>query len=102
MEHMTLEQYKKLKKQNKYENEEAIVDGLGFDSKLEAKRWQELKLLQQANEITDLRRQVKFELQPSYKKNGKTIKSINYYADFCYFDLKKRKMIVEDTKRIFN
>jgi hypothetical protein len=100
MEHITLEEYKQLqqKGKSKYGNEEFIVDGITFDSKLEAKRWKELKVLQQANKITNLRRQVKFNLQPSYKKNGKTIKSINYIADFYYYDLKKRKYIVEDTK----
>ena len=75
-----------------------IVDGEEFDSQLEANRWYELKLLQRAKQIEYLRRQVKFELQPSYKRNGKTVQAINYIADFVYYDLNKKKFIVEDTK----
>ncbi len=100
MEHLTLEQFKKYKeKKSKYGNKKVIVDGMEFDSNLEAERWKELRILEKANQIIDLRIQVKFELQPSYKKNGKTIQSINYIADFVYYDLNKRKMIIEDTKR---
>ena len=83
---------------NKYRNEKISVDGIKFDSKLEARRYHELKLLERAKEIKDLRRQVTFELQPSYKKNNKIIKSINYVADFVYYDLKKKEIIIEDTK----
>lgn len=83
---------------NKYGNKKVIVDGIEFDSKLEAKRYIELKLLQRAKEIKDLHMQVTFELQPSYKKNNKVIRAINYVADFVYYDVKKGKTIVEDTK----
>lgn len=80
----------------KYHNIKTTVDGITFDSKLEAKRWCELRLLEKAGEITGLRRQVVFCLQPSYKKNGKTQRAINYIADFCYEE--NGHMIVEDTK----
>ena len=83
---------------NKYRNEKIIIDEIRFDSKLEARRYCELKLLQRANEIKNLRRQVTFELQPSYRKNNKTIRAINYIADFVYYDVKKDKTIIEDTK----
>lgn len=83
---------------SKYGNKKIVVDGEEFDSQLEANRWYELKLLQRAKQIKDLRRQIRFELQPSYKKNGKTIQSINYIADFVYYDINKKKFIVEDTK----
>lgn len=83
---------------NKYGNKKVIVNGIKFDSKLEARRYCELKLLERAKEIKDLRRQVEFELQPSYKKNNKIIRSINYVADFVYYDVKRRKTIIEDTK----
>ncbi len=83
---------------NKYKNKKIVVDEIKFDSKLEARRYCELKLLERAKEIKDLRRQVKFELQPSYKKNNKVIKSINYVADFVYYDVRRGKTIIEDTK----
>lgn len=98
-EHWSLDKYRAYKaKTNKYSNKKIIVDGLDFDSKLEAERWKELNILQKAGKIKDLRRQISFELQPKYKKNDKTIQSINYIADFVYYDLNKKKIIVEDTK----
>lgn len=48
--------------------------------------------------IKDIRLQVKFELQAKYKKNNKTIRAINYIADFTYFDVNKDKTIIIDTK----
>ena len=87
---------------NKYGNKEKVVDGMKFDSKLEAKRYIQLKLLQRAGEIKDLRTQAEFILQPSYKKNGKTIRAIKYVADFVYYDVRKGKTIIEDTKGFRN
>ena len=87
---------------NKYGNEEKVVDGIKFDSKLEAKRYIQLKLLQRAGEIKDLRTQPSFVLQPSYKKNGKTIRAIKYVADFVYYDVRENKTFVEDTKGFRN
>lgn len=83
---------------NKYGNKKVkINEGETLDSELEYARYCELKILERAKEIQDLRRQVSFELQPSYRKNNKTIKPIYYKADFVYFD-KNGKIIVEDTK----
>lgn len=82
----------------KYYNKKVEIDGIKFDSKKESKRYSELKILEKANEISELRTQVKFELQPSFKKNGKTIRKIEYIADFTYYDNKLNKYIVEDTK----
>ena len=86
----------------KYKNEEKVVDGIKFDSKLEARRYIQLKLLLRAGEITDLHTQAEYELQPSYKKNGKTIRAIKYIADFVYYDVREGKTIIEDTKGFRN
>ena len=83
---------------NKYNNKKVVVDGIKFDSKKEANRYIELKLLEKAGSIQDLELQPAFELIPSFKKNGKTYKSTKYIADFCYYDTKKLKYVVEDTK----
>lgn len=83
---------------NKYHNKKVVYHGIKFDSKKEAQRYVELKWLEKTNQIKELELQKKFELQPSYKKNGKTIRSINYYADFYYYDIIKGEYIVEDTK----
>ncbi len=66
-----------------------------FDSKHEAKRYQELRLLEQAGEITNLRLQVPFELIPK-SKHGMPIR---YIADFTYNDL-NGQLIVEDAKGV--
>ena len=83
---------------NKYSNQKVVVDGIAFDSKLESRKYIELKLLEKAGYIKDLELQVKFELQEKYIKRGKTVRSINYIADFVYFDIKKGKEIIVDTK----
>lgn len=83
---------------SKYYSRKVIIDGIKFDSKKEGNRYLELKLLLKAGKIRDLELQKKFELQPKYKMNNKTIRAISYVADFVYFDVDKKEMIVEDTK----
>lgn len=85
---------------SKYRAQKTVVDGLKFDSKKEAKRWQELKLLQQAGEISNLRRQVKFELLPTQRdKDGKLLEyPCSYIADFVYKE--NGETVVEDSKGI--
>lgn len=101
MKRWTIEQYKSYKeKKSKYKNEKVTIDGIKFDSKKEANRYLELKLLEKQGLIKYISRQVRFVLQPSYKKNGKTIRPIYYVADFAYIDVKTGKTIIEDTKRI--
>ncbi len=83
---------------SKYHNKKTTIDGITFDSIKEGKRYQELKLLERAKEISGLKLQPQFELQPSFKKNGKIYKKITYKADFMYFDNRLNKTIVEDVK----
>lgn len=79
--------------QTKYHNR----PGNGFDSRKEARRWQELCLLQRAGKITDLRRQVPFELIPAQYADGKCVeRAVKYVADFVYTE--NREVIVEDVK----
>ncbi len=42
--------------------------------------------------------QVREELQPTFRKNNKTYRSIKYVADFVYYDVEREETIVEDTK----
>ena len=103
---------------NKYGNKKITVDGETFDSKKEYKRYCELKLLERAKIISNLRRQVPFVLIPSqyetlptgeYYKRGEKKgqpkykevcieQSLVYYADFVYKE--NDKTIVEDTKGV--
>lgn len=80
----------------KYNNKKMQVDGYIFDSALEAKRYRQLVLLQRAGEISNLRLQVPFLLQDSFRKNNKTYRKIEYIADFVYEE--NGQTIVEDTK----
>ena len=61
-------------------------------------RYLELKMLEKGGAIKDLELQKEFILQPSYKKNGKTIRKISYIADFIYYSFTERKTIIEDVK----
>ena len=79
----------------KYNNTKIRVDGRLFDSKAEAARWQELQLLERAGEITELERQVEYELLP--KQKGE--RAAKYIADFRYVD-HEGKVVVEDTKGV--
>ena len=80
----------------KYHNKKCEYKGLKFDSLKERNHYIVLEHLEKTGQIKDLKRQVKYELQPSFKLNGKTIRAINYIADFTY--LKDNKLVVVDTK----
>jgi hypothetical protein len=80
----------------KYHNKKCEYKGLKFDSLKERNHYIVLEHLEKTNQIKDLKRQVKFELQPSFKLNNKTIRAITYIADFTY--LKDNKLVVVDTK----
>lgn len=84
---------------SKYNNKKTIVDNIKFDSKAEAMRYKQLKILQQGNFITDLKLQPKFELQAKYTNNkGEHVRAITYKADFTYFQ--DGKCVVEDVKGV--
>lgn len=82
---------------SKYHSRKITRDGMTFDSVKEYKRFQELALLERAGQVSDLQRQVKFELIPSQRINGKVVeRACTYIADFVYFQ--DGQMVVEDTK----
>lgn len=83
----------------KYNNKKITVDGQIFDSKKEANRYKELRLLEKAGGIKDLRTQVKFKLIPAQRDEatGKVIeRECSYKADFVYEE--DGKTVVEDVK----
>lgn len=84
-------------RRHKYGARKTEVGGILFDSKKEAARYQELRLLEKAGEIHDLRLQVPFELQPKFRKNGKTWRAVTYVADFVYLT-KEGEEVIEDVK----
>lgn len=80
----------------KYGNRKTIVDGIKFDSKAEAERYKELRMMEQSGVITDLKCQPKFQLIPTFVKDGKTFRGITYIADFSY--IQDGRTVVEDVK----
>ena len=98
---------------NKYQAIKTKVNGIEFDSRKEARRYQELLLLERAGAIHNLQMQVKYELIPvqheTYErfgtkgqklKDGKRLleKECSYIADFVYEE--NGKLVVEDTKGV--
>lgn len=91
----------------KYRNRKTSFDGIVFDSKKEATRYNELRLMQEAGIITELRRQVPFVLIPTQyttvldkfgrKKRKVAERKVEYIADFVYRD-RDRGLVVEDVK----
>ena len=100
---------------NKYGNQKVVYLGEVFDSKREMYRYMDLRMLLTCGAISNLRRQVVYELIPVqrekstrvYKKGrkkgqpieGKIIeKAVTYIADFVYTDNATGKEVVEDAK----
>lgn len=93
---------------SKYGNRKGYAMGQQFDSKKEARRYAELKLMEQAGVITELQKQVKYVLIPTQREpdtigvrggihKGKLLeKECSYIADFVY--KQNGVTIVEDTK----
>ena len=86
------------KKTHKYNAKKVKVDGIEFDSKKEANRYFELKMLERAGKIKELKLQPKFLLQDGFERDGKKYRAIFYIADFEY--IKDGKRIVEDVKGV--
>ena len=81
----------------KYKNRKLMIDGEVFDSQKEARRYRELALLERTGQISDLKRQVRYELIPAQRIGGKVVeKSCVYIADFVYTE--NGETVVEDTK----
>lgn len=78
---------------NKYRN----IRRNGFDSRKEERRYNELLILERSGIITDLKRQVPYELIPSQRESGKVIeRACIYKADFTY--IQDGGLVVEDVK----
>ncbi len=82
---------------NKYGAKATTVDGVAFDSKAEAQRYLQLKAMEKAGEIVDLKLQVRFPLIPAQDKAGRKEREVVYVADFTY-TTRDGVFVVEDTK----
>lgn len=81
-----------MRRKLKYGNSKITNSHGSFDSKWESQRYIQLILLERANEISDLKRQVKISL----KVLGTEVKK--YTADFTYVE--DNQLIIEDAKSL--
>lgn len=70
------------------------VDGLSFDSKMEARRWSQLVLMERAGQVSALARQVHFPLYVGDIRIG------DYVADFVYQREPDGERVIEDAKGV--
>ena len=93
-----LESLKTPKKPSKYRNRKTVLDGITFDSKREAARYQELKALAARGVIEDFRHQAPFVLAPGVRFSGekRAKPALRYVADFAY--KLDGRLVVEDVK----
>jgi hypothetical protein len=71
-------------RRHKYANQRVEIDGQAFDSKAEARYWGHLQIRLKAGEISNLRRQVPFELAPAVVIGGRKRPPLRYFADFVW------------------
>ncbi len=72
-------------KENKYHNEPTVVNGIKFQSRKEARRYEQLMLAMELGAIKDLRLQVDFTLIEAYTDHtGQRHQALRYKADFTY------------------
>lgn len=93
---------------NKYFAKKTVVDGIKFDSMKESRRYTELKLLERAGKISELK------LQPSFDLKVNDVLVCKYVADFSYnvfeshetgslhVQAKRRETVIEDVKGMKN
>lgn len=97
----------------KYKNKKITIDGETFDSRKEYCRYVQLNHMERMGQISNLQRQVRYELVPTQyesvprysEKTGQRLKDgqklvehgVYYVADFVY-SLKDGATVVEDVK----
>jgi hypothetical protein len=82
---------------SKYGNRKTVVDGIAFDSRAEARRYEELRLLEQAGLISGLQLQPRYILLEGFRDaTGKPERAITYTGDFQYRE--GGRTVVEDVK----
>lgn len=86
----------KQRRHQKFKNRVTETPDGRFDSEAEYRHWCHLKLRLRAGEITDLQRQVVFELAPAVVIQGRKRPPIRYVADMTYREA--GAMVVADVK----
>ena len=79
----------------KYKNEKANIDGYSFDSKIEAKYYDKLKMDKYKGLIMNFELQPRFELMPAFKRHGKSYRKTEYVADFLIYRLDGSQCVID-------
>lgn len=87
-----------MEKRSKYNAKSTRVDGITFDSKAEARRYGELKLMEQAGAITDLKVHPRYTVWEGYNSRADKRERIIYEADFSYVE--NGRLVAEDVKGV--
>lgn len=92
---------KAVSSRSKYGAKPEVVDGHRFPSRKEARRYGELKWLERAGEITELKLQPRFPIVI----NGKPVRypsgvALEYRGDFKYTETATGRIVVEDVKGV--
>lgn len=89
-------------RRSKYGAVPTMVDGIRFASKKEARRYQELRLLERAGEIAGLTVQPAFPLKARLTVRAESMKRSEligtYVGEFAYLEQATGAQIVEDVK----
>ena len=108
---MTEEEYQELikgrkaaqKKPPKYRNRKVTItdpktgEEITFDSQKECDYYFELLAREKAGEICRIKRQVEFLIQEGFTdQKGKKYRPIKYIADFCFVEIKEKKIGTEN------
>lgn len=83
---------------SKYNARKTVIDGITFDSKREAARYTELKLLERAGEIDALTAHPVYTLVDAFVCRGKRERAIKYIGDFQYVE--NGNLVCEDVKGV--
>jgi hypothetical protein len=77
---------------------ERTIDGIVFASKRECQRYLDLKLLEQAGQISGLAMQKKFELRIVNQHSNRIVGLGHYVCDFDYVTTNDNQWVIEDVK----
>jgi hypothetical protein len=87
-----------ISKKSRYTSYKPILDGIKFDSLMEARFFLYLKAKEKKGDIRCLELQPSFTLQESFTKNGKKYRPIAYVADFRYQVVDTDQWVIVDVK----
>lgn len=79
----------------KYGNEKVRSDGYKFDSKVEMKYYEKLKIDKAKELILNFELQPRFELMPSFKRHGKSYRKTEYVGDFLIYRLDGSQCVID-------